>query len=154
MVVTADIETIQSKLSCDYEPRHTPGLTGPIPLRAAFHIAKHEADTHHRAMPRTADTHTWGTLATAEMPELDALVGAIHGWHERYRLARRDRVNSVLALVQAVMEYRPDRTGFPDLTEVVRCPIESLVKGGGDCEDQAILAAALLWRLGFRVALI
>jgi hypothetical protein len=63
-----------------------------------------------------------------------------------------DDVLNVLAFVQS-MPYMPDRltTGYD---EYPRYPIETLVDGGGDCEDTAILAAAILNEMGYGTVLI
>lgn len=61
-------------------------------------------------------------------------------------------VLNVIAFVQA-MPYTSDSvtTGYD---EYPRYPIETLVDGGGDCEDSAILAAALLTEMGYGTVLI
>ena len=60
-------------------------------------------------------------------------------------------VLNVIAFVQA-MEYTSDSvtTGYD---EYPRYPIETLVDRGGDCEDSAILAAALLSEMGYGTVL-
>ena len=59
---------------------------------------------------------------------------------------------NVIAFVQA-MPYTSDSvtTGSD---EYPRYPIETLVDGGGDCEDSSILAAALLSEMGYGVVLL
>lgn len=63
-----------------------------------------------------------------------------------------DDVLNVLAFVQS-LPYATDKatTGYD---EYPRYPTETLVDGGGDCEDTAILAAALLNEMGYGTALI
>jgi Predicted periplasmic protein len=61
-------------------------------------------------------------------------------------------VLNVIAFVQS-LPYTSDSvtTGYD---EYPRYPIETLVDGGGDCEDSSILAAALLSEMGYGTVLI
>ena len=62
------------------------------------------------------------------------------------------RINLVVAFIQSLPYTTDDvSTGFD---EYPRYPLETLVEGGGDCEDTSILASALLDPLGFDVVLI
>jgi len=87
--------------------------------------------------PRTSDVYRWGALAD---------------------LSPVDRAACVLAFVQQTITYVEDATGDRHRPELVRCPIRTLLDRKGDCEDLAILAAAILWRLdvgqGSSVALV
>ncbi|MFA6332308.1 MAG: PEGA domain-containing protein [Methanoregula sp.] len=65
--------------------------------------------------------------------------------------ARNDYRN-VVAFVQGV-EYRSDG-GSGQANEYWKYPIETLGDGSGDCEDTAILAAALLKEMGYDVAVV
>ena len=58
-----------------------------------------------------------------------------------------DRLNLVIALVQSI-PYAEESCEYP------RYPIEMLVDQQGDCEDSAILAAALVRKLGFDAVLL
>ena len=62
------------------------------------------------------------------------------------------KVNFILAFIQS-LPYTPDdvMTGHD---EFYRYAIETLVEGGGDCEDTSVLFASILSGLGFEVALI
>ncbi len=73
-------------------------------------------------------------------------VGAGNGYSEY------DNVMNIAAFVQS-MHYTSDSvtTGYD---EYPRYPLETLVDDGGDCEDTAILTAALIKELGYRVVLI
>ena len=55
--------------------------------------------------------------------------------------------------MQECIEYAFDKD-TTKLSEWPRYPIETLYEGIGDCEDDAILAAAIMSRLGFKVALL
>lgn len=63
-----------------------------------------------------------------------------------------DTIMNIAAFVQA-LPYTSDKvtTGYD---EYPRYPLETLVDGGGDCEDTAILTAALLDELGYGVVLL
>jgi hypothetical protein len=73
-------------------------------------------------------------------------VGAGNGYSEY------DNVMNIAAFVQS-MPYTSDKvtTGYD---EYPRYPLETLVDDGGDCEDTAILTAALVKELGYGVVLI
>ena len=65
-----------------------------------------------------------------------------------------DKINYITGFVQA-LEYSADDPNN-DSFEYPRYPIETLFNGvgGGDCEDKSILAASLLERIGYEVALL
>jgi predicted transglutaminase-like cysteine proteinase len=73
-------------------------------------------------------------------------LGAGNGYSEY------DNVMNIAAFVQS-MPYTSDKvtTGYD---EYPRYPLETLVDNGGDCEDTAILTAALVKELGYGVVLI
>lgn len=63
-----------------------------------------------------------------------------------------EKINFVASFVQSI-EYKnddPENTSF----EYPRFPLETLKEKRGDCEDKAILTAALLTSLGYNVSLI
>ncbi len=70
----------------------------------------------------------------------------------KYDLSKSEIPYLTVAFVQA-LEYTSDdlTTGFD---EYPRYPYETLYENGGDCEDTAILTAALLQELGYGVVLI
>ena len=65
---------------------------------------------------------------------------------------RQDRVDFVLSFVQSLPYTFDDVTTGYD--EFRRYAIETLIEGGGDCEDTTILVAAILRGLGEKTALI
>jgi len=67
-------------------------------------------------------------------------------------LTEIEKVNFVAAFVQS-LPYTVDYVTAP-WDEHPRYPLETLFDGGGDCEDTSILAAALLDKMGYDVALI
>ena len=67
-------------------------------------------------------------------------------------LSEEDKTDLIISFIQN-MDYTldPDSKG---LTEYPRFPVETLVDGGGDCEDTGILMASLLDVMGYNVSLI
>lgn len=65
---------------------------------------------------------------------------------------RQDRIDFVLSFVQSLPYTLDDVTTGYD--EFGRYAIETLIEGGGDCEDTTILVAAILCGLGEKTALI
>ncbi|MFN0203108.1 MAG: hypothetical protein ACKVTZ_16400 [Bacteroidia bacterium] len=69
----------------------------------------------------------------------------------RYAWSYEEQLMFVVSMVQQ-MPYIPDDEADGDSYE--KYPLETLFDGGGDCEDKAILCAALLERMGYDVSLI
>ena len=64
----------------------------------------------------------------------------------------KDHLGNVISFVQSLKYvYDQDSKGAVDY---VRFPVETLVDGIGDCEDMAILAAAILHEMGYDVLLV
>ena len=63
-----------------------------------------------------------------------------------------ERINFVASFVQGIPYMKDDPNN--DSYEYPRYPIESLKEKRGDCEDKAILGAALLSELGYNVSLL
>ena len=66
-----------------------------------------------------------------------------------------EKINYVTSFVQESLEYLSDSEGNSSF-EYPRYPVETLFNGvgGGDCEDLSILAASLIEKLGYQVALL
>jgi len=67
-------------------------------------------------------------------------------------LTEVEKVNLVIAFVQS-LPYTSDEVTTP-FDEYPRYPLETLVDGGGDCEDTAILTAALLDAMNYDTVLL
>jgi len=68
-----------------------------------------------------------------------------------------DEVAFVLAFTQEMVTYENDHAYYPNAIkegEYPKYPIETMVEESGDCEDSAILVAALLNIMGYKAALI
>ena len=68
------------------------------------------------------------------------------------RLTEKEKTNLIISFVQSLpYTYDNVTTGFD---EYPRYPIETLVDGGGDCEDTSILTASLLESMNYDVILL
>jgi len=67
-------------------------------------------------------------------------------------LSEEDKTDLIISFIQN-MDYTLD-SDSKGLTEYPRFPVETLVDGGGDCEDTGILMASLLDVIGYNVSLI
>jgi hypothetical protein len=66
--------------------------------------------------------------------------------------SKTEAAYNVVAFVQSLPYFKDDvSTGYDDYA---RYPIETLIDNGGDCEDTAILTAALLKEMNYNVVLI
>lgn len=78
--------------------------------------------------------------------EFRKIINESPGWSEE------DKIHFILAFVQAVPYTRDaDTTRHADF---YRFPVETLIDGGGDCEDLTILVCSILKGLGFDLILI
>lgn len=78
---------------------------------------------------------------------LASFVSSLEGLAQGGGLNMWEKLNLTVTFVQS-LRY------IPEIVEYPRYPIETLVDGGGDCEDLAILAAAVLRQMGFGVVLL
>jgi len=83
---------------------------------------------------------------------LDYIVRGINSVALKYGFTEKQKVEFTIAFIQS-LPYVPD-TVSASADEYPKYPAETLITNGGDCEDTSILAAALLRKMGYRVALI
>lgn len=105
--------------------------------------------TYYRNMPRG---YGYGHY-TREQPGhevLDAVAKALWFISKQHDLDDWEAINMTVAFVQQ-LGYQEEKNCK---IEHAKYPIETLVDGGGDCEDTAILLASLLKKLGFSTVLI
>lgn len=97
------------------------------------------------------DNYAQYALSDYDRASMKSLVDMFEKSGEKYGHTEYDDVLSVVSFVQA-LPYTSDEvtTGYD---EYPRYPIETLVDDGGDCEDTAILTAALLHEMGYGVVL-
>ena len=95
----------------------------------------------------------WNRYAEEDMPEVRALAMEFQRLHSGQNWSAYNQALDVLYFVQSCISYSFDRdtTGFEDWA---RYPIETLMEQTGDCEDVAILCAAVISRLGFQTVLL
>lgn len=118
------------KMSIDVNPREYYKLLSRDRYRGQYHLYAEE------------DSH-----------EVDQIVVYLKHYNKLYKLSPYDQAQNVLTFVQSFIAYRSDleTTTFNDYP---RYPLETLWDRVGDCEDVAILAGAILSRLGHKVALL
>lgn len=71
----------------------------------------------------------------------------------QYGYSDREIVDEIIHFVQCNIQYQRDIDGV-GVAEFEKYPIETLYEGRGDCEDTAILLAAIVKQLGYGSALI
>lgn len=96
----------------------------------------------------------WSKYVKKESPELNYLAACfLNIFLQHPNWTSFDQTSVILSFVQHCIEYQFDKDSTP-LSEWPRYPIETLYEGIGDCEDVSILTAAIMNRLGFKVALL
>lgn len=106
----------------------------------------------YNSKERVNRNYDYYALTEYDRPVLNQMIDSFETFGEEYNLTEAQTVLNMIAFVQS-MPYSSDSltTGYD---EYPRYPIETLVDGGGDCEDSSILAAALLTEMGYQVVLI
>ena len=104
-----------------------------------------------KGLPRVDDLSIYVTTPYDDK-FLASLANSLEEGAKRAGYDEWDTVNLVISFVQS-LPYTSDKatTGYDDYP---RYPIETLVDQGGDCEDTAILTAALLRQMGYDVVLL
>lgn len=96
----------------------------------------------------------WDQYVLAESPEMNYLSACfLNIFLQHPQWSAYDQTSAILAFVQQGIEYAFDKDTTPE-DDWPRYPIETLMEKVGDCEDAAILTAAIMSRLGFQVALL
>lgn len=134
-----------------------PGLGRRMPGARFFMelpISKQRYIQYHQR-PRELNPKEFDTYVTVSIPEIEALTDQLRQLGQAQHYSAYDQLCNTLAFVQQTIRYTDDlspQTG--KLIEYPKYPLETLVEKKGDCEDQSILAAALLAALGYKVALL
>lgn len=112
-----------------------------LPIR----LAEYEAA---RNRPRVLDHTVWAREYVAEgiLPEIRHLAATLARLGPGF--GSYAEVCFVLAFVQQIITYEKDEGEYP------KYPLETLTEAAGDCEDFAILAAALLHAMDYQTALL
>ena len=108
---------------------------------------------YYRQLPRLQTTN-YSVYVTHPSDDvyLDLLVDEIKTAAAEAGLTGSETVEFAAAFVQS-LPYTVDSVTTP-YDEYPRYPVETLVEGGGDCEDTSILLAAIVDRLGYGIVLI
>lgn len=99
---------------------------------------------------RLSDWSDW--LEYTKDPTIEDLASGLNRFSLQAGFDYYGAVNFVLAFVQNMPYTEDDVTTGAD--EFPRYPIETLVDGGGDCEDTSFLVAGILREMGYDTALI
>jgi hypothetical protein len=107
----------------------------------------------------SASTFTGYTISDRDRQYLHNLMAKLKDASNFKSYSARNDYRNVVAFVQSI-QYQPDSpdaeaTGASDGTDDYwKYPVETLGDGNGDCEDTAILTAALLREMGYDVAIV
>jgi hypothetical protein len=96
---------------------------------------------HYKAIPRTYNYSSY-ILEDEEFTTVPAVAEALANKGRSLGYSEWQTINLIIAFVQ-YFEYRTEIGEYP------RYPAETLAEGGGDCEDTAILLAAMFKHLGY-----
>lgn len=107
---------------------------------------------YYRNKPHSGKNYDTYALSEYDRKFLGMMVDSFKEQGVKNGFTADQNVLNVISFVQA-MPYTSDNvtTGYD---EYPRYPVETLVDGGGDCEDSAILAAAILSEMGYGTILI
>ncbi|WP_459202215.1 transglutaminase-like domain-containing protein [Methanococcus sp. CF] len=110
-----------------------------------------ELYSYYKNKPRIGDYEQYA-LSDYDKTYLKSMITSFDNAADEKGYTKSQTVEFIVAFVQS-LEYTSDKvtTGYD---EYPRYPVETLMDNGGDCEDTAILTAALLHELGFGVVLI
>jgi hypothetical protein len=134
-----------------------PGTGGRMPGSRFFTelLVNQSRYIQYHQQPRNLNPNHFDAYVTVSIPEIETLAAQLIKLGQAQNFDTYDQVCNTLAFVQQGIRYTADlspQTG--QLIEYPKYPLETLVEKKGDCEDQAILAAALLTCMGYKVALL
>jgi len=104
---------------------------------------------YFKALPRVANHAQYALYATDSHDdgELASLIEELEKAAQAANLNVWEKLNLIVAFVQSI-PYVPEKE------EYARYPLETLIDQKGDCEDAAILTAAILQQMGYPVVLL
>lgn len=107
---------------------------------------------YYQGRAHVSDDMVHFVLSDYDRSCVQSLVESFRKGGEEVGYSDRDNLNNVITFVQSLQYvFDEDSKGEEDY---VRFPLETLVDGVGDCEDMAILAAAILYEMGYDVLLV
>jgi hypothetical protein len=109
----------------------------------------YQTQPHNRPKSKSYSDYA---ISAQDKPYLDALLKKLKESGQKKGYSDGDNVLNVIAFVQSLPYYKDSSSTIYD--DYPRYPIETLVDNGGDCEDTAILTAAMLDEMGYGVVLI
>lgn len=138
---TTDATYIEKSFSWDYAGHHWNwNLSIPTALYETY-----------KAVPLYQRTHDgpsgYGILTTTKDPYIQMLANKLNQTTTDLGYGAYDQVSFALAFVQS-LPYTSDNV-TEGYNEYPRFPIETLVDGGGDCEDTSILFATITLIMGY-----
>ena len=133
-----------------YEIHHT-WTYGERQWSCTLHIA---ADLYHfdQGLSHIGDDFVHYVLSDHDRGIVQELVRSFREGGAQCDYSDTDNVLNVIHFVQS-LRYVADAESKGE-TDYVRFPVETLVDGIGDCEDMAILAASILYEMGYGVLLV
>lgn len=117
----------------------------PVPLTYYLYYASADRPSHYSEWTSMVKD-SYGEPLIAKTVECINTVAYKHDFTEK------QKIEFTVAFIQS-LPYVPDEVSA-SADEYPKYPAETLITNGGDCEDTSILAAALLRKMGYRVALL
>lgn len=109
----------------------------------------------YRQRQRELNPYLFDTYVTLTTPEVKMLAAKLRSLGQALGYPPYEQFCLTLAFVQQAIRYAEDLSPITNqIIEYPKYPLETLLEQCGDCEDQAILLAALLKRMGYSVALL
>jgi len=109
----------------------------------------------YRRRQRELNPYLFDTYVTLSTPEVKILAAKLHNLGRALGYGPYQQFCLTLAFVQQAIRYTEDLSPLTNqIIEYPKYPLETLMEQCGDCEDQAILLAALLKLMGYAVALL
>ncbi len=108
----------------------------------------------YRQRPRERNAMRFHTYVTLSTPEVKTLARQLQRQAKRLKYLAYEQLCYTVSFVQQTIQYVQDLSETGEIIEYPKYPVETLMEQTGDCEDQVILAAALLKRMGYEVALL
>lgn len=110
---------------------------------------------YYRSQPHDRSrltTYKEYAISSKDKPYLDTMITKFRETGENKGYSESETIMNVIAFVQTFPYFKDDVSTIYD--NYPRYPVETLVDNGGDCEDTAILTAALLREMGYGVVLV
>ena len=139
ITVVASGATIHRTYRWNFQGRH-------FSLTHGFSLERYR---YFQALPRVADHAQYALYANEphDDGELASLIEELEKAAQAVNLNVWEKLNLIAAFVQSI-PYVPERE------EYARYPLETLIDQRGDCEDSAILTAAILQQMAYPVVLL